>query len=105
VQNRCNLTDRTSQRLLDVSTAEGIGLIPWAPVAAGGLAKPGGPLGEIARATGGTAGQVALARLLPASPVMLKVPGAGSVDHREENAAAATVTLTDARVAELTAAG
>ena len=102
VQNRYNLTDRNSADLLDVCTAEGIGFIPWAPVAAGDLAKPGGPLDDVVQATGAATSQVALAWLLAVSPVMLPIPGTSSVAHLEENVAAAGVSLTAEQVQELT---
>ncbi len=102
VQNRYNLTDRNSAELLEVSTAEGIGFIPWAPVAAGDLAKPGGPLDDVVKATGATTSQVALAWLLAVSPVVLPIPGTSSVAHLEENVAAAGVQLTAEQVQELT---
>ena len=102
VQNRYNLTDRNSAELLDVCTTDGIGFIPWAPVAAGDLAKPGGPLDDVVQATGATTSQVALAWLLAVSPVMLPIPGTSSVAHLEENVAAAGVELTAEQVQELT---
>lgn len=105
VQNRFNLTDRSSADVLDYSTAEGIGFIPWAPVSAGELARPGGPVDTIARELGATPAQVALAWVLQASPVMLPIPGTGSIPHLEDNLRAATVTLPAAAVAELDAAG
>lgn len=104
VQNRFNLTDRSSKDVLDYCTEHGIGFIPWAPVAAGDLAKPGGPVDEIAHATGATASQVSLAWLLAVSPVVLPIPGTSSVAHLEENVAAAGVTLTAEQVETLTAA-
>ena len=104
VQNRYNLIDRTSADVLSYAEEHGIGFIPWAPVAAGDLAKPGGPVDEIAHATGATASQVALAWLLASSPVMLPIPGTSSVAHLEENVAAAGVRLSDEQVRELTSA-
>ncbi|MBO0813386.1 MAG: aldo/keto reductase [Microlunatus sp.] len=95
VQNRYNLTDRKSEDVLDHCEAEGIGFIPWAPISAGQLAQPGGPVAEAAEKLGATASQVALAWLLRRSPVMLPIPGTGSVDHLEENIGAASVTLDD----------
>jgi pyridoxine 4-dehydrogenase len=102
VQNRYNLTDRTSEAVLEYAERENIGFIPWAPVAAGDLARPGGPLDEIVKETGATTSQVALAWLLHRSPVILPIPGTGSVAHLEENCAAANVTLTDEQVQTLT---
>ena len=104
VQNRYNLTDRHSQDVLDYCTTEGIGFIPWAPIASGGLAEPGGPVDDVVKATGDTPGQVALAWLLAVSPVVLPIPGTSKVSHLEENVAAAALTLTDEQVAELNAA-
>jgi pyridoxine 4-dehydrogenase len=105
VQNRYNLTDRSSEDVLRYSEENGIGFIPWAPISAGELARPGGPLDEAAKRTGATTSQVALAWLLRRSPVMMPIPGTGSVKHLEENLAAASVTLDDETYAELEAAG
>src|SRR3954447_16180527 len=101
VQNLYNLTERQSEDVLDYCEQEGIGFIPGFPLGAGELAKPGGPVAEIADAHGATAGQVALAWLLRRSEVMLPIPGTGSVEHLEENAAAADLKLTDDEVARL----
>lgn len=101
VQNRYNLTDRSSEDVLDYAEAHGIGFIPWAPISAGELAQPGGPLDEAAKRLGATTSQVALAWLLRRSPVMMPIPGTGSVKHLEENMAAAGVSLDDATFAEL----
>ncbi|GGG71572.1 oxidoreductase [Kocuria dechangensis] len=104
VQNRYNLTDRTAQDVLDHATAHGIGFIPWAPIAAGELARPGGPVDRAARRLGATPSQVALAWLLRHSPVIMPIPGTASLAHLEENMGAARVELDDATYAELTAA-
>jgi aryl-alcohol dehydrogenase-like predicted oxidoreductase len=95
VQNLYNLTTRQSEDVLEYCEQQGIGFIPWFPLAAGRLAEPGGPVAEIAEAHGATAGQIALAWLLQRSPVMLPIPGTGSVEHLEENVAAAGITLSD----------
>jgi pyridoxine 4-dehydrogenase len=95
VQNRYSLIDRDAEDVLEECEAAGIGFIPWFPLATGSLAEPGGPLDEIARAHDATPAQVALAWLLQRSPVMLPIPGTGSVEHREENLAAADLTLSD----------
>jgi aryl-alcohol dehydrogenase-like predicted oxidoreductase len=95
VQNLYNLTTRQSEDVLDYCEQEGIGFIPWFPLAAGDLAKPGGPVAEAAEAHGATTGQIALAWLLRRSPVMLPIPGTGSVEHLEENVGAAAIELTD----------
>ena len=101
VQNRYNLVDRGSEELLDHCEREGIGFMPWFPIASGDLAAPGGRLDDVVKATGATPAQVALAWLLARSPVMLPIPGTASVAHLEENCAAAGVELSPAQVAEL----
>ena len=93
VQNRYNLTDRSSQDVLDYCEDHGIGFIPWAPVSAGELARPGGPVDTAAKELDATPAQVALAWVLQRSPVMLPIPGTGSVGHLEENLAAASLVL------------
>ncbi len=105
VQNLYNLGNRQSEDVLQYCEAEGIAFIPWFPVAAGELARPGGLLDEIAGAHSATHAQLALAWLLRRSPVMLPIPGTGSVAHLEENCAAAGVELTDEEYDALTAAG
>ena len=105
VQNLYNLGNRQSEQVLQYCEAEGIGFMPWFPVAAGELAKPGGILDEIAAEHHATHAQLALAWLLRRSPVMLPIPGTGSIAHLEENCAAAQVELTDAEYDALTATG
>ncbi len=95
VQNRFNLTDRSSEDVLEACEEAGIGFIPWFPLATGSLAEPGGALDEVAHAHDATPGQVALAWLLARSKVMLPIPGTSSVEHLEENMAAEELTLTD----------
>jgi pyridoxine 4-dehydrogenase len=104
VQNRYNLADRGSEDVLRYCEEQGIGFIPWFPLAAGDLAKPGGAVDTIASAHDATAGQVALAWLLAKSEVMLPIPGTGSVGHLEENVAAAELELSDDELATLNAA-
>ena len=101
VQNKYNLTERASEDVLDFCEAEGIGFMPWYPLAAGALTRAGTELTElVARAT---PGQIALAWLLKRSPVMLPIPGTGKVAHLEENTAAAALELTDDEFAALDA--
>jgi aryl-alcohol dehydrogenase-like predicted oxidoreductase len=95
VQNRYNLTHRSSEAVLQACEREEVGFIPWYPLATGRLARPGGPLGEIAARHEATPSQVALAWLLGHSPAMLPIPGTSSVAHLEENVAAAALELTD----------
>lgn len=104
VQNRYNLADRGSEPVLEHCERHGIGFIPWFPLAAGDLLRPDGPLPKVAADTGSTASQVALAWLLRRSPVMLPIPGTSSVDHLQENCAAAGVTLADEQFRRLTEA-
>ncbi len=103
VQNLYNLSDRKAEALLDHCTEKNIGFIPWFPVAAGDLAKPGGVLDEAAKKHDATVAQLALAWLLKRSPVMLPIPGTSSVAHLEENVAAASLQLTDEEFQALSA--
>ena len=104
VQNRYNLTDRNSEAVLTYCAANGIGFIPWFPLAAGKLTQPGGVVDRIAKAHSASAGQVALAWLLHHSPVMLPIPGTLQVAHLEENVAAAALSLAPEEMGELDAA-
>jgi pyridoxine 4-dehydrogenase len=104
VQNRYNLTDRQSESLLEECERDGIGFIPWFPLAIGELARPNGPLDDLARRHGAAPGQLAIAWLLARSPVMLPIPGTGSVEHLEENVAAASIELAPEEVERLEAA-
>jgi aryl-alcohol dehydrogenase-like predicted oxidoreductase len=105
VQNRFNLVDRTSEDVLVYCEAEGLGFIPWFPVARGSLASPNGPLARIAEEVGATPAQLSIAWLLGRSPVMLPIPGTSSVEHLEENVASVTLELGDEQLAALEAAG
>jgi pyridoxine 4-dehydrogenase len=93
VQNLYNLGNRRSEDVLEYSEAEGIGFIPWFPLATGELAQPGGPLARAAERLHATPSQVALAWLLHRSPAMLPIPGTSRVKHLEENTAAALLEL------------
>ena len=103
VQNHYNLAQRQSERMsvadsermIDTCASQGIAFIPWAPLTAGELARPGGPLDDIARRHQATPSQIALAWLLRRSPTMLPIPGTASVRHLEENVQGATIRLTD----------
>ncbi|MFD0985711.1 aldo/keto reductase [Methyloligella solikamskensis] len=101
VQNRFNLVDRSSEDVLDFCEKEGIGFIPFFPLAAGDLAKPGSVLDGIAKKLDASPGQVALAWTLKRSPVMLPIPGTSKVKHLEENVAAGSLELTDEDFAAL----
>jgi aryl-alcohol dehydrogenase-like predicted oxidoreductase len=103
VQNRYNLADRHAEDVLEECERSGLGFFPWAPLAAGDLAEPGGPVDEAARAHDATPGQVALAWLLARSPVILPIPGTGSIPHFEENLEAAQLELSPDELEALTA--
>ena len=95
VQNQYNLSDRQHEDVVDYCDENGIAFIPWFPVAAGKLAQPGGPLDKVAKQHGATVSQLSLAWLLHRSKVILPIPGTSSVEHLEENIAAANVHLND----------
>jgi aryl-alcohol dehydrogenase-like predicted oxidoreductase len=95
VQNRYNISDREHEPSLDYCQQHDLGFIPWFPVAAGNLARPGGILDEAARRHAVSLAQLSIAWLLHRSPVMLPIPGTSSVAHLEENIAAAGIQLDD----------
>ncbi len=102
VQNHYNLASRESERMsaqqseemIDICERQGIGFIPWNPLAAGELARSGGPLDQIAKRHNAKPSQIALAWLLKRSSTMLPIPGTSSVKHLEENVMGATIRLT-----------
>jgi aryl-alcohol dehydrogenase-like predicted oxidoreductase len=104
VQNLYNLSNRQAEPLLDHCEEQGIGFIPWFPLATGRLSEAGGPLAEISERSGHSPSQLALAWLLRRSPVMLPIPGTSSVAHLEENTAAAEIELSDEDFEALAAA-
>jgi aryl-alcohol dehydrogenase-like predicted oxidoreductase len=101
VQNRYNLGDREWEPVVDYCDREGIGFIPWYPLAVGKLAEDGGPVAKVAAAHGARPSQVALAWLLRRTPVMLPIPGTSKVAHLEENVAGAGIELTDEEFASI----
>jgi pyridoxine 4-dehydrogenase len=101
VQNKYNLTERKHEAVLEFCEAEGIGFIPWYPVAAGKLAAAGGKLDAVAKGHGLSVSQLLLAWLLQRSPVMLPIPGTFNVKHLEENVAAAAMNLSADEWAEV----
>lgn len=105
VQNRYNLVDRTSEDVLDYCAKHNIGFIPWYPLAAGDLAKPGSLLDTIAKKHNAAPSQIALAWVLKRSPVMLPIPGTSKVKHLEENVAAVDITLSSEEFSALDAEG
>jgi pyridoxine 4-dehydrogenase len=95
VQNRYSLSDRKAEPVLEACQRLGVAFLPWYPLAAGALSRPGGPLDAVARRHSASASQVALAWLLHHSPVLLPIPGTSSLAHLEENVAAAALSLSD----------
>ncbi len=104
VQNHYNLVERRHEDVLDYCEANGIGFIPWYPLADGDLAREGLVLDALAREHEATSGQIALAWLLARSPVMLPIPGTSKVAHLEENVAASNIELSGEEFAALDAA-
>jgi aryl-alcohol dehydrogenase-like predicted oxidoreductase len=96
VQNLYNIGDRQHEDTLEYCEKHEIAFIPWFPVAAGKLAKEGGPLDTAAKRHGVSVAELALAWLLHRSPVMLPIPGTSSLSHLEQNTAAASLKLDDA---------
>jgi aryl-alcohol dehydrogenase-like predicted oxidoreductase len=103
VQNLYNVLERRSEAVLDYCEREGLGFLPYCPIASGQFAAPVGKLATLAKEAGATAVQVSLAWLLRRSPVMLPIPGTGSPEHLEENVGAAEVELTDEHFEALSA--
>jgi pyridoxine 4-dehydrogenase len=95
VQNLYNLSNQKSANVVEYCALHRLGFIPWFPLAAGEMARPGGPLDRLAKHHGATVSQLALAWLLHSSPNILPIPGTSSVSHLEENLGAASVKLTD----------
>lgn len=105
VQNMFNLVTRRYEEVLDYCEAQGIGFIPWFPLGAGDLAKPGSLLDNLSRQTGYSPSQIALAWVLQRSQVLLPIPGTGKVKHLDENVAAANLHLSETDFADLDAQG
>jgi aryl-alcohol dehydrogenase-like predicted oxidoreductase len=107
VQNRYSFADREWDYVVDYCKRNGIAFIPWFPLGAGKVA--GEMLDQIARAHSASPTQIALAWLLHRSPIMLPIPGTSSIEHLQQNVAAASLRLTEedyqtlSRVAELVA--
>ncbi|NMI01518.1 aldo/keto reductase [Pseudonocardia acidicola] len=105
VQNRYNLVDRASDAVLRYCTEQGIGFLPWFPLAAGSLAEPDGVVAEIAAGYGVSAAQIAIAWLLQRSSVMLPIPGTSLIGHLEDNCRAGGLELDLETVAKLDSVG
>jgi len=96
VQNRYNIEDRESEKVLVYCEKENLGFLPWFPIGGGNGLPAENALKTAARDHGTSAIQIALAWLLERSPVMLPIPGTSSIAHLEENVAAAKIKLTSA---------
>jgi pyridoxine 4-dehydrogenase len=101
VQNMYNLQNRQAEPVVDYCEKEGIGFIPWYPIASGKLLEPGGELAAMAEEVGATPSQIALAWLLRRSKVIVPIPGTSSVAHVEENCGAGAVKLSDVEFEKL----
>ena len=101
VQNRYGVGERYNEGVLAACEESGIAFIPWFPLQAGVMAKPGGPLAEVAHAANVEPAQVAIAWLLQHSPATLPIPGTSSIDHLDENIVGAAIYLTETEVAAL----
>jgi aryl-alcohol dehydrogenase-like predicted oxidoreductase len=110
VQNRFNnathgdevfngVTDDETLRVVDYCTEHGIAFFPWGPLAAGKLSSE--RISAVAKARNAAPNAIALAWLLHRSPVIIPIPGTASLEHLEENVAAATIALTDEEFASL----
>ena len=95
VQNKYNITDRAHEDVVDYCEKNNLVFIPWFPLAAGSLTRPGGVLDNLAKAHNVNTSQIAIAWLLRRSPLMLPIPGTSKVKHLEENVASAELKLSD----------
>lgn len=105
VQNRYNFAHRQSEAVLDYCAQNGIGFIPWFPLAGGDLVEGHAEARAVMDRHGASGSQIALAWLLKRSPVMLPIPGTGKLKHLEDNVAAANIALSDEDFATLDAIG
>jgi pyridoxine 4-dehydrogenase len=101
VQNRYSFADREWDYVVDYCERHEIAFIPWYPLGAGKVA--GEVLHAIADAHSASPTQIALAWLLRRSPIMLPIPGTSSLEHLEQNIAAASLHLTEEEFGKLSA--
>jgi len=100
VQNEYNVGERSSDDVLDACRRLGIAFLPWYPLGAGAALRSAG-VKRVAKRHGASPAQVALAWLLARSPVMLPIPGTASLEHLEENVAAAALGIPAEELASL----
>jgi pyridoxine 4-dehydrogenase len=106
VQNSYSVANRSGEDVLELCMEREIAFVPYFPL---GSAFSGGPrqlakdpvIAGVAERRGITVTQVALAWLLARYERILLIPGTSSVEHLEENMAAADVQLDDQDLAEL----
>lgn len=101
VQNLYNLSNRQSENVLNYCETNKLAFIPWYPIASGNLANAEGEISKLAIEKNATPAQIAIAWLLKRSPVMVPIPGTSSLEHLQENIAAATIHLTDTEFKDL----
>ena len=101
VQNRYSFADRESDFIVDYCEQHGIGFMPWAPMAQMRFANES--LQRVARQLSATPMQVGLAWLLKRAKNILPIPGTSSVEHLEQNIAAASLDLPQGIYEELSA--
>lgn len=101
VQNRFNLQDRLASPVLEACERDGLAFLPWYPLGGGPLADGGSGISRVAQRHGVPAPQVVLAWLLQRSPVVVPIPGTSSLEHLEQNVAAAALRLTSADLRDL----
>ena len=99
VQNRYSFADREWDYVVEYCQRNQIAFIPWFPLAAGKVA--GDVLNRIAKAHDASPTQTALAWLLRRSPIMLPIPGTSSLEHLEQNVAAASLRLNEQEFEDL----
>lgn len=93
VQNRYSVFDREWEHVVDYCEQNRMAFIPWFPLGAGAVGHD--VLSRIAQAHHAKPIQIASTWLLQRSPWMLPIPGTSSVQHLEENIAAAAIRLSE----------
>jgi len=96
VQNRYNVSDRSSDEVLAACEREGLAFIPWSPLSQSPREPHEGPRARLAAwavRRGASFVQATLAWLLSRSPAMLPIPGTSSIEHLEENLASASMRV------------
>jgi len=101
VQNRYSVVEREHESVLEACEEYGIGFMPWSPMNSGDLDAKADALDAVAESHDATRRQIALAWLLERSPNLLPIPGTASIDHLEQNVAAAGIELSDDEFARL----